>query len=50
MSNPFDNLDPDAFELSEEAEAAALKRSASFIDEQEVIVPSNKCESGACEI
>jgi hypothetical protein len=50
MTQPVDDFNPDAFHLSEEDEAAAQKKSDAFIDGQEVIVPSNKCESGACEI
>lgn len=50
MSNPIDDFNPDAFEMSAEEEAAAQQKLNAFIDGQEVVVPSNKCESGACEI
>lgn len=50
MTTAIDDFNPDAFELSPEEEAAAQQKSDAFINGQEVIIPSNKCESGACEI
>jgi len=50
MTKAVDDFDPDAFQLSEEEEVTARLRSEAFIDGQEEIIPSNKCESGACEI
>ena len=50
MTQTIDDFNPDAFQLSPEDEAAAQQKSDAFIEGQEVIIPSNKCESGACEI
>lgn len=50
MRNPPDDFNPDAFEMSPEDEAAAQQKSDAFIANQEEVIPSNKCESGACEI
>lgn len=50
MTQTIDDFNPDAFELSPEQEAAAQQKSDAFIANQEEVIPSNKCESGACEI
>lgn len=50
MTQTLDDFNPDAFELSPEQEAAAQQKSDAFIANQEEVIPSNKCESGACEI
>jgi hypothetical protein len=49
MTQPVDDFNPDAFHLSEEDEGGPEKIGRVH-RRAEVIVPSNKCESGACEI